>query len=82
MTIYIVRVPHQRPVEAFTVESERDAIWSLACAYDCDFDTLEEAAAHDMYAAFIGHSIDDVIEQMSWLTHKRFEAEAAIYRLA
>jgi len=82
MTIYIVRIPHQRPVQAFTAESEQDAIWSLSCDYDRDFETLEDAASHDMHAAFIGNSVEDVLGQMSWLTHKRFEAEAAVRSLA
>ena len=30
MAIYIVRIPHQRPVQAFTVESEQEAISILA----------------------------------------------------
>ena len=82
MTIYIVRIPHQRPVQAFTAEHEQDAIWSLTCGYDRDFETLEDAASHDMYAAFIGNSVEDVLGQMSWLTHKRFEAEEAVRSLA
>jgi hypothetical protein len=84
MTIYIVRIPHQRPVQAFTAENKQDArrfLWSLTCGCR-DFETLEEAAAHDMHAAFIGNSVEDVLGQMSWLTHKRFEAEAAVRSLA
>jgi hypothetical protein len=82
MTIYIVRIPHQSPVQAFTAENEGDAVWAFTCEYDREFETLEDAASHDMYASFIGHSIEDILGQMSWLTHKRFEAEAAVRRLA
>jgi hypothetical protein len=82
MTIYIVRIPHQSPVQVFTAENVQDAMWTFNCKYDREFETLEDAASYDMYTAFIGHSIEDILGQMSWLTHKRFEAEAAVRSLA
>jgi len=81
MTI-VVRIPHQMPVQAFTTSDAASAIAVLSDMYDCDFDTLEDAASHDMYAAFVGETVEDILEQMSWLSHKRFEAEAAVDRLA
>lgn len=81
MTI-VVRIPHQMPVQAFTATDEAATIAVLSDMYNRDFDTLEDAVSHDMYAAFVGESVEDILEQMSWLSHKRFEAEAAVDRLA
>ena len=82
MTLYIVRIPHQSPVQAFTATDGAATIAVLSDMYNRDFDTLEDAASHDMYAAFVGETVEDILEQMSWLSHKRFEAEAAVDRLA
>lgn len=79
MTIYVIRIPHQRPPFGFTAETEQEAIDRISAMYDWrEFDDLDEAAGYDMRAGNWAHDPKDLLEWVHNIPHQMIQAEQVV----
>lgn len=79
MTVYVIRIPHQRPPMGFMTETEQEAIDYISTMYDGrEFDDLDEAAGHDMHAGNWAHDPKDLLEWVRNIPHQMIQAEQVV----